>query len=515
METNRKYLVAVALLTVLAVAFGAVGTFAPPLPESELTPVVPQQGSEAGSTAHFQNPPTFDSGWVNITDKRGQYFNITHDLNCDDVLVDIAGKAWEGGSVHQKYLGLTGIVGIAGWTKTYGTLEHYDVGYSLVQTDDGGYAIAGTTRNLYTFESDVFLVKTDSIGNHQWNKTYGTPGWEEAYSMVQTADGGYALAGTTFSFETDSADFWLVKTDSAGNAQWNKTYGGADGDHAYSVVQTGDGGYAIAGELYISIVGRDFWLVKTDLAGNHEWNKTYDTGEDDHVRSVVQTSDGGYAIAGYTWVGAAFDAWLVKTNSTGDVEWSNTYGDGTTKHDYAYSVVQTADGGYAFAGRTESAGAGGSDVYVVKTYSDGNGTWWNTFGGTDNDEGQSLVQTDDGGYAIAGTTGIIPMEETDVFLVKTDVEGEFGLARTGSTANTLTFYRGRNDVEWNYVRVRIWLIKEPTWIYGDINMDGVVDAKDLYILCRNYGQTFSLLSLSGIIAIAGIHTVKKRKKQPK
>jgi hypothetical protein len=98
-------------------------------------------------------------------------------------------------------------------------------------------------------------------------------------------------------------------------------------------------------------------------------------------------------------------------------------------------------------------------------------------------------------------------------LVKTDVEK--GLAQTGLTDNTITLYRGKTDLCWNYVRVRIWLIKEPNWIYGDINMDGVVDAKDLHILGRNYGKIFSLLSLTGIIAIASVHTIKIRKKQPK
>jgi len=123
-----------------------------------------------------------------------------------------------------------------------------------------------------------------------------------------------------------------------------------------------------------------------------------------------------------------------------------------------------------------------------------------------------VVQTSDGGYALACHTVSYGVNNVDFWLVKTDVE--LGLAWTSLTNSTITLYRGLTDPFWNYVRVRIWTIKEPTWIYGDINMDGVVDATDLYILGRNYGKTLSLLSLSGITAIAGIRIVKKRK-QPK
>ena len=152
----------------------------------------------------------------------------------------------------------------------------------------------------------------------QWNKTYGGTSYDWAYALVQTSDGGYALAGRTASFGAGGDDFWLVKTDSAGNMQWNKTYGGTNDDMAFALVQTSDGGYALAGyTTSFGAGGLDFWLVKTDSAGNMQWNKTYGGTNNDMAFALVQTSDGGYALAGYTAsLASGLDFWLVKLTPT-------------------------------------------------------------------------------------------------------------------------------------------------------------------------------------------------------
>jgi hypothetical protein len=201
--------------------------------------------------------------------------------------------------------------------------------------------------------------------------------------------------------------------------------------------------------------------------------------------------------------------------------WNKTYGG--TNYEYARSTVQSSDEGYAIAGITNSYSVGANDAWLVKTDALGNTAWNRTYGGTDADSAYSLVQTSDGGYAFSGSTRSHGAPKNDFWLVKVDADMnrehqinlgnlEDGLAQIGLTNTTITLYRGSTDPYWNYIRVRIWTIKEPSWIYGDINMDGAVDAKDLYILGRNYGKTFSLLSLTGIIAVAGISTVKKRRK---
>ena len=253
------------------------------------------------------------------------------------------------------------------WKKTYGG-DFRDYAESIVETSDGGYALAGWTASFGTGYADAWLVKVDSSGSQEWNRTYGGDIGDKARSVVETSDGGYALAGHTQSYGVGyQVDFWLVKLDSSGNVQWNKTYGGDHDDEAYSVVETSDGGYALAGWTRSFGAGDlDFWLVKVDSSGNMEWNRTYGGTNFDHACSVVETVDGGYALAGYTlsYGAGEQDCWLVKVDSSGNMQWNKTYGGAET--DVARSVVETSDGGYALAGYTLSYGAGEHDFWLVK-----------------------------------------------------------------------------------------------------------------------------------------------------
>ena len=307
------------------------------------------------------------------------------------------------------------------WSQTYGG-ENIELAQSLVETSDGGYAIAGDTSS-FGGTSDFWFVKTDEFGNMEWNQTYGGSASDSASSLVTTSDEGYAIAGDTHSFGAGGSDFWLVKTDSSGNMQWNKTYGGTSYDNAYSLVQTGDGGYAIAGSTQSYGAGEsDFWLVKTDASGNMEWNQTYGGENAEQANSLVTTSDGGYAIAGSTYpIAGTSDFWFVKTDEFGNMEWNQTYG-GEINED-AYALVTTSDGGYAIAGSTSSFGAGTYDFWLVKTDSHGNVVWDRTYGMEGGEEANSLVTTSDEGYAIAGYTYSFGTGDSDVWLVKTDASG--------------------------------------------------------------------------------------------
>ncbi len=306
------------------------------------------------------------------------------------------------------------------WNKTYGGALDETSG-EMCQTTDGGYALAGGTYSFGAGDSDFWLVKTGADGKSYWGKTYGGAGYEYAMSVVQTFDRGYALFGVTESFGAGGQDFYLVKTDEDGNMQWSNTYGGTADDYGTSVVQTSDGGYAIAGYTYSFGAGNnDYWLVKTDSSGNMLWNKTYgDTGMEGTYQ-MRQTSDGGYAMSGYTTSFGGLGAYLVKTNATGDMQWNKTCGAAIGN-----SIIQTADGGFAIVGYVLT---GGQDVYFAKTDADGNMEWNMTYGGTGIEHAYSVIQTDDGGYALTASTTSFGAGGEDVYFIKTD---EYGVVPEG------------------------------------------------------------------------------------
>jgi arginine repressor len=346
------------------------------------------------------------------------------------------------------------------FAKTYGEIDD-DCARSVQQTSDGGYIVAGYTYSFGAGYTDIFLIKTDANGNIQWAKTYGGTYSDDAYSVQQTSDGGYIVAGYTPSFGAGDYDIFLIKTDANGNIIWAKTYGGGGNDFAYSVQQTLDGGYIVAGDTRSFGAGNeDIFLIKTDASGNIIWAKTYGGTSRDVAYSVQQTSDGGYIVAGRTdSFGAGWDdIFLIKTDANGNIIWAKTYGG--TGDDAAYSVQQTSDGGYIVAGRTYSFGAGWGDIFLIKTDANGNIIWAKTYGGTGDDAAYSVQQTSDGGYIVASFAG------GDAFLIKTDASGNVQWAKTYGgggndraysvqqtsdggyivAGNTLSFGAGNSDI---------------------------------------------------------------------
>ena len=307
------------------------------------------------------------------------------------------------------------------WNKTFGGMGN-DYGYSAQQTSDGGYIIAGYTYSYGAGDSDVWLIKTDSNGTEEWNRTFGGAEADllDRGSVRQTSDDGYIITGYTFSYGAGDADVWLIKTDSDGIEQWNRTFGGEGLDWGHSVQQTTDGGYIIAGRTDPYAGARaDAWLIKTDSNGAEEWNRTFGTEACEYAASVQQTSEGGYIIAGRTssyGVGVV-DAWLIKTDSNGAGEWNRTFGG--PYYDYGYSVQQTTGDGYIMVGSTNNR----QDIWLIKTDLDGIEVWNRTFGGPAMDEGYSIQPTADGGYIVAGYTESYGAGSGDVWLIKIDADG--------------------------------------------------------------------------------------------
>jgi len=335
------------------------------------------------------------------------------------------------------YLIRTDAYGDTLWTRTYGGSAG-DWGYSVAQTSDGGFIITGFTASFGAGGIDFYLVKTDAYGDTLWTRTYGGSGADVGYSVTQTSDGGYIVAGSTASFGAGNWDVYLVRTDTYGDTLWTRTYGGGSTDHGNSVKQTSDGGYIVAGGTESFGAGEgDVYLVKTDAVGDTLWTRTYGGGAGDIGNSVAQTSDGGYIVAGSSFGAGLTDVYLVKTDSVGDTLWTRTYGG--SDDDEGYSVAQTSDGGYIVAGRTESFGAGSGDVYLVKTDAVGDTLWTRTYGGSSTEWGRSVAQTSDGGYIVAGYTYSFGDTLGDIYLIKTDSLGYTGIEENPPSAKPDAF----------------------------------------------------------------------------
>ena len=318
------------------------------------------------------------------------------------------------------------------WTQTYAGTGS-DVAWEVIQTVDGGYAIIGSTHTEGTGNPDAWLIKTDSSGDEEWNTTYGYPGFPTAdhgYSIQQTSDGGYVFTGCTFSYGVGGGDVWLVKTLSDGTLDWHNTFGGASHDSGWSVKQTSDGGYVIAGTTASFGAGSfDIWIIKTDSSGNEVWNSTFGGSSQDMGSCVVETSD-GYVVVGRTLsfsVGSpGDDLWLIKTDLNGDHLWDRTYG--ASYNDGGHHIKQTPDGGFIIAGQSTYLG-NPYDALLIKTDSDGYDEWIKTYGGPWMERGFSVDLTSDGGYILTGY-GPNATGSDSIWLVKTDSNGDHEWNRT-------------------------------------------------------------------------------------
>ena len=264
------------------------------------------------------------------------------------------------------------------WAKTYGGSE-FDISgrNSIQQTTDGGYIVVGRTISFGAGDEDVLVLKLDENGIVEWQKTYGGPEKDRGRSIEQTSDGGYIVAGWTFSFGALDGDIFVIKLDENGIVEWQKTYGGPSFEESDIILQTPDGGYIVGEETFsFGAGGRDAWLFKLDENGNMEWQKTYDGSRFDEFSSIQLTPDGGYVFAGETQsfgVGSGANVenmWVVKLDEDGNMEWQKTYGG--PGQDEAETIQLTNDGGYIVAGHTESFGAGDKDIWILKLDSEGN-----------------------------------------------------------------------------------------------------------------------------------------------
>jgi type IX secretion system substrate protein len=366
---------------------------------------------------------TFQKAYGGIINEQGSSVKQTNDSGY--IVTGQIQSFGSGGS--DVYLIKTNVFGDTLWTKIFGGIND-DYGTSVQQTNDGGYIIAGISNSFSSSinNRDIYLIKTDASGLALWTKSLGGNNIDNASSIQQTSDGGYIITGLIDSFTPFSSDVSLIKTNSNGDTLWTKIFGGNNPDGGYFVQQTSDGGYIIIGETKSFGAGNsDVYLIKTDTGGVLLWTKTFGGINHDGGYSGHQTNDGGYIIVGYTSSFGAgdYDVYLIRTNTIGDTLWTKTFGG--VNYDLGNSVQQTNDGGFIIVGSTFSPGAGAS-VYLIKTDSNGDTIWIKTFGGGGDNLAYCVQQTNDGGYIIAGTANSFGAGNHDVYLIKTDDSGNTG-----------------------------------------------------------------------------------------
>ena len=302
------------------------------------------------------------------------------------------------------------------WSQIFGGTSDDDV--TSIQEIDDGYIIAGITESYGSGDEDFWLIRTTEVGTELWSRTFGGPALDRAKSVQQTPDGGFVIGGKTTSFGSGHEDAWLIRTDQDGTEIWSQTYGGAWDDDAYTVLLADGGGYVLCGHRGFADGEFDMWIAKVDEQGTMIWERTFGSTGWDNAYSCLGTRDGGYVLAGYTESssGDDLDVWLVKTDEQGNMIWDSVFRG--TGRDTVYSVRETRDGGYVMSGSSDSYGNGDSDIWLGRTDVAGNFLWTKTLGGEEDDFGFGMDLTAGDGYIVGGYTSSFGEGDVDGYVVR-------------------------------------------------------------------------------------------------
>ena len=364
----------------------------------------------------------------------------------------------------------TEFVGELDWVKNFGGSGN-ESAQSIVKTNDGGFAVIGYTGSIdgdvatkSKEENDYWLLKFDGNGNLQWNKTYGGSMDDIGQSLAQTNDGGFILTGYAMSSDGDAShnegfhDNWILKLDAQGNMEWESSYGFSGHDHSYDIIEASQGGYFFTGFLDITSARLDgntekensmtshgvgeFWGTKIDEEGNIQWRGYFGGTNNDRAHGVVQSDDGGFVMAGFTEsddydisnTNGSYDFWVIKVDTYGNLLWEHSFGgDGI---EISYDIAKTADNGFVVVGNTFSTNGdvflnhGESDMWMIKLDEEGEMIWEKTYGGSQFDLAQAVVQSKDGGFLITGNSksddhdSASNIGENDIWVVKTNRIGD-------------------------------------------------------------------------------------------
>ncbi|WBV61943.1 T9SS type A sorting domain-containing protein [Chryseobacterium camelliae] len=395
---------------------------------SSQAPAIEWQRTYGGTSAdtHMDVQQTSDGGYIHI----GASISNNGDVTGNHGNVDI-------------WVVKTNASGDILWQKSLGGTS-YDQGSSIRQTSDGGYILAGTSNSNNgdvtgnNGNKDYWVVKLNATGNIQWQKNYGGNNDDIATSIRPTSEGGYIVTGYKSmappTMVGGDRKYWVVKLDSSGNIQWQNTYGGENWEEAYSIEQTTDGGYIVAGyssSLYTYVIGNhgaeDYWIIKINAAGALEWQKSLGGTSSEKARAIKQAQDGGYFVVGHSFSNNGDvtgnngdkDYWVVKLSATGNIIWQKSLG--TSLWEEAVGVDSTLDGGCVVTGYAHTPKDGSPnniDYWVLKLNSSGNIEWQNYYGGLLTDQASSIQKTSDGGYILGGFSYSGPTGSTDYWIIK-------------------------------------------------------------------------------------------------
>ncbi len=354
------------------------------------------------------------------------------------------GVTYSYGNQGQVYLFRTDSLGNQLWARALGGGSD-DAGQSVLQTNDGGFLVAGWTKSYgpgTPTYANIYLIKTNISGDTLWTKRYGGAEEDCGYSLQTTTDGGFIIAGSTKSTGAGEEDMYCIKTDSAGDTAWTGAYGGAATDKAQAIAGATTGGYLLAGNTFSFGPGTsdssNGYLVRIDDNGDTLWTRFFGGIGNDGFHGVCAVPGGGFVAVGWSsGSGVSVDMFLVRVNDNGDSLWTKLIGG--AGHDDGFGVEPTSDGGFVIGGFTDSYGAGGADIYLVKIDSTGEVQWTKTFGGEEWDLGQSIETTADGRFIIGGFTysfGTGTPTHCNAYLIKTDGDGNVGVSDQPPTAGT-------------------------------------------------------------------------------
>ena len=335
----------------------------------------------AGSTYSFGNGA--NDVWLVCTDSDGEvlwtktYGDSIYNSSWACIQTEDGGFVSGGGSYSADLPAKAGLMvcadaeGDSLWARIFD--ENCYVCTAIVECHDGDLVLAGSTENSHSGQGDFWLSRTDAVGNLRWTQLFDVRYADYCNAMIQTADRGFIMVGSSDSPENHRKDGWVVRTDENGEMLWSQRYGGSSEDIFYSVIETESGDFMLAGKTQsFGVTREDFWVIQIDADGEMLWSKTFGGGGNEGCNSITKAESGGFALAGYThtyrYRGADLDCWMLRISEEGDSLWSVITGG--VADDEAYSIIQTEEGGFLMGGMTLSTLNGNSDFYLVKTTPD-------------------------------------------------------------------------------------------------------------------------------------------------